>query len=191
MSLPPPDTGLDSEIHTYEVVDVFGNPYEKLIARDDKPLDANDARKEEEKFQKHYEEAKKKSENGKTSAKEDKEQRELTDALMAMMKFTLVGEDSVKQAAFRDGKADYNDIVWWPKGGGWKNQSPTPNVNTRYIYFFCNTKQDGPVVVELPTADTALDLEEGAITVGAIVNVAATPTVTFQLLGPAAARLGT
>ncbi len=64
----------------------------------------------------------------------------------------LVGEDSVKQAAFRDGKANYNDIVWWPKGGGWKNQSPTPNVNTRYMYFFINTKQDGPVVVDLPPA---------------------------------------
>src|SRR5262245_52331148 len=36
----------------------------------------------------------------------------------------LVGEDAVKQAYFRDGKATYNDIVWWPKGGGWKNQSP-------------------------------------------------------------------
>jgi len=66
----------------------------------------------------------------------------------------LVGEDAVKQAAFRDGKAHYNDIVWWPKGGGWKNQSPTPNVNTRYIYFFINTKQDGPVVVDLPPAVT-------------------------------------
>jgi hypothetical protein len=64
----------------------------------------------------------------------------------------LVGEDAVKQAAFRDGKATYNDIVWWPKGGGWKNQSPTPNVNTRYIYFFINTQKDGPVVVELPPA---------------------------------------
>jgi len=64
----------------------------------------------------------------------------------------LVGQDAVKQAAFRDGKATYNDIVWWPKGGGWKNQSPTPNVNTRYIYFFINTKQDGPVVVEIPPA---------------------------------------
>ena len=64
----------------------------------------------------------------------------------------LVGEDAVKQAAFRDGKANYNDIVWWPKGGGWKNQSPTPNVNTRYMYFFINTRQDGPVVVELPPA---------------------------------------
>jgi hypothetical protein len=64
----------------------------------------------------------------------------------------LVGEDAVKQAYFRDGKANYNDIVWWPKGGGWKNKSPTPNVNTRYMYFFINTKVDGPVVVELPPA---------------------------------------
>src|SRR5260221_8919499 len=64
----------------------------------------------------------------------------------------LVGEDAVKQAAFRDGKATYNDIVWWPKGGGGKNQSPTPNVNTRYMYFFINTRQDGRVVVELPPA---------------------------------------
>ena len=63
----------------------------------------------------------------------------------------LVGEYTVKQAAFRDGKATYNDIVWWSKGS-WKNQSPTPNVNTRYMYFFINTKQDGPVVVELPPA---------------------------------------
>ncbi|MGB4856424.1 MAG: hypothetical protein WBP37_13010, partial [Candidatus Dechloromonas phosphoritropha] len=47
----------------------------------------------------------------------------------------LVGQHAVRQAAFRDGKANYNDIVWWPKGS-WKNQSPTPNVNTRYIYWF-------------------------------------------------------
>jgi len=64
----------------------------------------------------------------------------------------LVSEDAVKQAYFRDGKATYNDIVWWPKGGDWKNQSPTPNVNTRYMYFFINTKNDGPVVVDLPAA---------------------------------------
>lgn len=63
----------------------------------------------------------------------------------------LVSEYAVKQAAFHDGKANYNDIVWWSKGS-WKNQSPTPNVNTRYMYFFINTKQDGPVVVELPPA---------------------------------------
>lgn len=64
----------------------------------------------------------------------------------------LVGEEAVRQAYFRDAKANYNDIVWWPQGGGWKNQSPTPNVNARYMYFFINTKQDGPVVVDVPPA---------------------------------------
>ena len=64
----------------------------------------------------------------------------------------LVGEEFVRQAYFRDEKAKYNDIAWWPKGGGWKNQSPPPNVNTRDMYFFINTKQDDPVVVELPPA---------------------------------------
>src|SRR5258708_10207579 len=74
----------------------------------------------------------------------------------------LVGEDTVKQAAFRDGKANYNAIVCWPTGGGWKNQSPTPNVNTRYMYFFINTRQDGPVGVDIPPAAT------GASVYGAI-----------------------
>ncbi len=37
----------------------------------------------------------------------------------------LVGEETVRQAYFCDGKANYNDIVWWPKRGG-------------------NTKVDGP-----------------------------------------------
>lgn len=32
----------------------------------------------------------------------------------------LVGEDAVKQAYFRDGKASYNDIVWWPNGDSGK-----------------------------------------------------------------------
>ena len=31
--------------------------------------------------------------------------------------------DMMRQAYFRDAKANYNDIVWWPKGSDWKNQS--------------------------------------------------------------------
>ncbi len=95
------------------------------------------------------------------SAKEREEVRDLVSRTVyrravdaVIWGLPLVGEDSVKQAAFRDGKANYNDIVWWPKGGSWKNQSPTPNVNTRYMYFFINTRQDGPVVVDIPPAVT-------------------------------------
>ena len=62
----------------------------------------------------------------------------------------IVSFDAMRQAYFRDAKAKYNDIIWWPKGAGWKNQSLTVNTSVRYIYFFFNTKNDGPVVLELP-----------------------------------------
>jgi hypothetical protein len=29
----------------------------------------------------------------------------------------LVSLDAMRQAYFRDAKAKYNDIIWWPKGG--------------------------------------------------------------------------
>jgi hypothetical protein len=60
--------------------------------------------------------------------------------------------DMMRQAYFRDAKASYNDIVWWPKGAGWKNQSLDVNPSVRYLYIFSNTKDDGPVVLDLPSA---------------------------------------
>jgi hypothetical protein len=60
--------------------------------------------------------------------------------------------DMMRQAYFRDAKASYNDIVWWPKGAGWKNQSLDVNPSVRYLYIFSNTKNDGPVVLDLPAA---------------------------------------
>jgi hypothetical protein len=62
----------------------------------------------------------------------------------------IVSFDAMRQAYFRDAKAKYNDVIWWPKGAGWKNQSLTVNTSVRYIYFFFNTKEDGPVVLDLP-----------------------------------------
>jgi hypothetical protein len=62
----------------------------------------------------------------------------------------IVSFDAMRQAYFRDGKAKYNDVIWWPRNAGWKNQSLTVNTSVRYIYFFFNTKNDGPVVLELP-----------------------------------------
>jgi hypothetical protein len=64
----------------------------------------------------------------------------------------IVSLDAMRQAYFRDGKAKYGDILWWPKGVGWKNQSLTPNTSVRYLYIFLNTKNDGPVVLDLPPA---------------------------------------
>ena len=60
--------------------------------------------------------------------------------------------DMMRQAYFRDAKASYNDIVWWPKGAGWKNQSLDVDTSVRYLYIFSNTKNDGPIVLDLPAA---------------------------------------
>ena len=64
----------------------------------------------------------------------------------------IVSLDALRQAYFRDGNAKYGDIIWWPKGASWKNQSLTPNTSVRYLYVFFNTKDDGPVVLDLPPA---------------------------------------
>jgi hypothetical protein len=63
----------------------------------------------------------------------------------------IVSVNAMRQAFFRDAKANYNDIVFWSKPSDWKNQTTTPNTSTRYVYFNFNTK-DGPVVAEIPPA---------------------------------------
>jgi len=62
----------------------------------------------------------------------------------------MVSLDALRQAYYRDGKAKNGDIIWWPKGSTWKNQSLTPNTSLRYLYVFVNTKDEGPVVLDLP-----------------------------------------
>jgi hypothetical protein len=66
-----------------------------------------------------------------------------------------VNLDMMRHAYFRDAKASYNDIVWWPQGGGWENQSLDVDTSVRYLYIFCNTKNDGPMVLDLPAANAS------------------------------------
>src|SRR5271166_1460522 len=56
--------------------------------------------------------------------------------------------DMMRQAYFRDAKASYNDIVWWPKGAGWQNQSLDVDTSVRYLYVFSNTKNDHIFIAE-------------------------------------------
>jgi len=69
----------------------------------------------------------------------------------------IVSFDAMRQAYLRDGKANYNDIIWWPKRAGWMNQSLTVNTSVRYLYLFFNTRIDGPVVLELPAGVNGAD----------------------------------
>jgi hypothetical protein len=51
-----------------------------------------------------------------------------------------------------------NQIVYWSRLPDWKNQTLTPNPDAIYLMPFINTKDVGPVVLEIPPAD------EGSIT---------------------------
>ena len=64
-----------TEVKTYEVMDLYGDQVQRLIAKDDKPLSDQDARKEEKKIQHLME--KRKNESEKDRAKrQEKEQKD-------------------------------------------------------------------------------------------------------------------
>jgi hypothetical protein len=56
-----------------------------------------------------------------------------------------------------------NQLVYWPGLLDWKNQTLTPNPDVIYIMPFINTKDVGPMVLDVPAAD------EGALN-GSIMN---------------------
>jgi hypothetical protein len=89
-----------TEAKTYEVMELYGEQVQRLTEKDDKPLDAKDAAKEEEKIQKIINKRKDESENERKK-REEKEQKgreedrkfvlEVADAY----NFTLVGTELV------------------------------------------------------------------------------------------------
>jgi hypothetical protein len=108
------------------------------------------------------------------------ERRALDAAIWGM---PIVSLDAMRQAYFRDGKAKYSDIIWWPKGNGWKNQSLTPNTSVRYLYIFLNTKDGGPVVLDLPAA------ANGSSLLGTIADAWQVPLADVGFEGKAAKSL--
>lgn len=63
-----------------------------------------------------------------------------------------VNYDLMYQAAVKAGGA-YNQIIYWSRLFDWKNQTLTPNPGTIYLMPFFNTKDVGPMVLEIPPAD--------------------------------------
>ena len=47
-----------------------------------------------------------------------------------------------------------NQVVFWSRPVNWKNQTLTPNPDTIYFMPFFDTRDVGPVVLEIPPADT-------------------------------------
>jgi hypothetical protein len=57
------------------------------------------------------------------------------------------------QAMVRDTKGAFNQMVYWSRLPGWKNQTLTPNPDVIYVMPFFNTQDAGPVVLDIPPAD--------------------------------------
>ena len=70
-----------------------------------------------------------------------------------------------------------NQVIYWGRPLDWHNQTLTPNPDTLYFMAFFNTKDVGPVVLEIPPADANGSLN------GNIVNVWQMPLEDAGLLG--------
>jgi hypothetical protein len=66
-----------------------------------------------------------------------------------------VNFDLMYQATVGVGGA-FNQIVHWSRLPDWKNQTLTPNPDCLYFMPFINTKDQGPIVLEIPPADDGL-----------------------------------
>lgn len=90
-----------TESKTYDVMDLYGEPVQRLIAKDDKPLLAKDAAKEEEKIQKLIDKRKDESDNDrrKRLEKQDKQieqDREFVKEVADAYNFRLVATENLR-----------------------------------------------------------------------------------------------
>ena len=65
---------------------------------------------------------------------------------MPAVNFDLLYQSMVKA------KGAWNQVVYWSRLPDWKNQTLTPNPDVLYFFPFINTKDVGPVVLEIPPA---------------------------------------
>jgi hypothetical protein len=87
-----------TETKTYEVLEIYGEQMQRLIEKDDKPLDAKEAAKEEEKIQKVMDKRKNESESDrrKRAEREEKDredERKFLTEVADAYNFTLVGSE--------------------------------------------------------------------------------------------------
>jgi len=89
-----------TEVKTYEVLEIYGEQIQRLIEKDDKPLNAKDAAKEEEKIQKVIDKRKNESEEDrekrkKKQEKEREEDRKFVTEVADAYNFKLIGTELV------------------------------------------------------------------------------------------------
>lgn len=67
---------------------------------------------------------------------------------------SAVNTDLMRQEMFRKTTGKENEVLYWSRPADANNQTLTPNPDCIYFMVFYNTKEVGPLVIELPPADT-------------------------------------
>jgi hypothetical protein len=70
---------------------------------------------------------------------------------MPAVNYELMFQEMVRKV-----KGGFNQILYWSRLLDWKNQTLTPNPDVIYLMPFINTKDAGPMVLEIPPADDGL-----------------------------------
>jgi len=84
--------------NTYETVILYGQPFERRIEKNDKPMSDHDRKKEQDKFDHEVDKRKREIDEGRagqTDAKERRKRQELRDEILKAFDFQLVGEEAV------------------------------------------------------------------------------------------------
>jgi hypothetical protein len=89
----------------------------------------------------------------------------------------VVNYDLMLQEMLTKTSGKVNQVIYWGKPLDWKNQTLTPNPDTLYLMTFLNTRDVGPIVIEIPPADSSGSLNAN------IVNVWQQPLEDGGLLG--------
>jgi len=66
----------------------------------------------------------------------------------------IVNYDLMLQEMLTKTPGKVNQVIYWGKPLDWKNQTLTPNPDTLYFMTFLNTRDVGPIVIEIPPADS-------------------------------------
>ena len=65
-----------------------------------------------------------------------------------------VNLDFMYQTMLRETKGKENQMLYWSRLLDWKTQTLTPNTDVIYFTPYFNTKEVGPMVLEIPPADS-------------------------------------
>jgi hypothetical protein len=86
------------ETNTHEIVILYGQPFARNIAKNDKPLSDHDQQKEQERYDKEVDKRKREAESGRLrqiDEKDRKKRQDLRDEIVRAFNFQLAGEETV------------------------------------------------------------------------------------------------